>query len=70
LVCEPLNGRLAIPIESIGVERSGEFYALLRFIVDLNNYLAHNPVYQWVVPCAMAFIMYKIVNELLDDADK
>jgi serine/threonine-protein kinase len=70
LVCEPLNGRLAIPIESIGVERSGEFYALLRFIVDLNNYLAHNPVYQWVVPCAMAFIMYKIVNDLLDDADK
>jgi serine/threonine protein kinase len=70
IVFEPLNGRLILPIDPKEMRDDNLFFMAAKYLVELNSYLAHNPVYQWVVPVLLAVLVYNIVNKLLENADK
>lgn len=70
IVFEPLNGRLILPIDPKEMRDDNLFFMAAKYLVELNSYLAHNPVYQWVVPVLLAVLVYNIVNKLLANADK
>lgn len=69
LVLEPLNGRLAVPMDPSEMRDDNPFFMLAKYLVELNNYMAHHLVWQWVVPVLAAVFVYTILNKMLQDAD-
>ncbi|HIN65735.1 MAG TPA: hypothetical protein EYM95_13920 [Candidatus Obscuribacterales bacterium] len=69
IVFEPLYGRLALPIDPSEMRDDGPFFMLAKYLVELNNHMAHHIAWQWVVPVLLAVAVYKILNKLLQDAD-
>lgn len=69
LVFEPLNGRLAMPIDPREMRDDNPVFMLAKYLVELNNHMAHHIVWQWVVPILIAVCVYKVLNKMLQDAD-